>query len=47
MGLGVMFQKVFVLLPITWATEDGLPPPDTPVCGFMDELCPPDATGKH
>ncbi|KAI0237466.1 hypothetical protein LSAT2_012004 [Lamellibrachia satsuma] len=24
-----------------WNTADGLPPPDTPDCGFFNELCPP------
>ncbi|KAL8597813.1 hypothetical protein ACOMHN_004928 [Nucella lapillus] len=37
-------QKVFVLRPITWLTEDGNVPLDTPVCGFFDELCPADST---
>ena len=23
-----------------WGTDDGLPPPDTPRCGFDSELCP-------
>jgi len=25
-----------------WQTEDGLPPPDSPVCGLFNELCPPE-----
>ena len=32
---------------IQWDTADGLAPPDTPVCGLLNELCPADQTGQN
>ena len=29
-----------------WGTKDGKPPPAVPVCGFFNELCPKDNTGR-
>ncbi|XP_076466014.1 atrial natriuretic peptide receptor 1-like [Babylonia areolata] len=40
-------QKVFVLRPVTWLTQDGSVPPDTPVCGFFGDLCPPDSAERN
>ncbi len=31
---------------ISWGTLDGEPPPDTPLCGFYNELCLEDTTGR-
>ncbi|XP_069136802.1 atrial natriuretic peptide receptor 1-like [Argopecten irradians] len=39
-------QKIRVLRTITWNTKDGLPPRDTPLCGFFGELCPKSTTGS-
>ncbi|XP_046358939.2 atrial natriuretic peptide receptor 1-like [Haliotis rufescens] len=35
-------QKIHVIQDVVWATSDGKPPPDVPVCGFSEELCPKD-----
>ncbi|KAJ8303918.1 hypothetical protein KUTeg_017501 [Tegillarca granosa] len=32
-------KKIHFLRPIVWDTSNGLPPFDTPVCGFNNELC--------
>ena len=29
-----------------WGTEGNKPPSDIPACGFKNELCPEDKTGK-
>lgn len=30
----------------SWPTSSGLPPLDTPKCGFRNELCPPESTSE-
>lgn len=38
-------QKIVETTGFVWATPDGLPPRDEPVCGFWDDLCPPISQG--
>ena len=34
------FKKLYQFEPFVWHTMDGLPPRDSPKCGFFNELCP-------
>jgi len=38
--LCLFFQKIVELAGFKWFTSDGLPPKDSPECGFYNELCP-------
>lgn len=35
------FQEITDILGFQWSTPDGLPPRDSPVCGFFHEFCKP------
>ena len=41
-----MLQRLQLTDTVYWGTADGLPPPDTPACGFKNEFCPPDNSGS-
>ena len=42
-----LFQHVKPSVDIQWGTSDGLPPPDSPACGFYNELCLPHPKGPY
>ena len=44
--LAILLQPVMPRESMHWTTSDGQPPPDTPACGFSNELCPPEEEGQ-
>ncbi len=43
----LLFQRIEILpAEPYWGTPDNTPPPDTPQCGFRNDLCPMDNTSK-
>jgi hypothetical protein len=41
-----VFQKIKEITGFRWHTADGNPPVDIPICGYFDEKCRVDETGK-
>lgn len=39
-------ERINFEMPARWGTADGKPPPDVPVCGFLNELCPEDLSKR-
>ena len=51
-GIGILnhcylnsLQSITVTRPVSWYLSATVPP-DTPPCGFQQELCPPPTTGR-